>query len=72
MVSKPTYESGWYTPSGILQEIEAGNERAVRKEYTRLRDISQKRLKRLAKAGYTDTETYKRNVAHYPKLKDVR
>lgn len=72
MASKPTYESGWYTPSVILQEIEAGNERAVRKEYTRLRDISQKRLKRLAKAGYADTETYKRNVAHYPKLKDVR
>ena len=72
MASKPTYESGWYTPSGILQEIEAGNMKAVRKEYTRLRDISQKRLKRLAKAGFTETETYKMNVSHYPVLKDIK
>jgi len=73
-IARPTYEFSWYTPSEIKAKLDAGGdlEKEVRKEYTRLRDISQKRLKRLAAAGYTDTEAYKRNVNHYPKLKDIK
>lgn len=73
-LARPTYDVGWYTPSEIKAKLEAGGslEREVRKEYTRLRDISQKRLKRLAAAGYTDTDVYKKNVSHYPKLKDIK
>lgn len=73
-LARPTYDVGWYTPSEIKAKLEAGGslEREVRKEYTRLRDISQKRLKRLAAAGYTDTEVYQKNVSHYPKLKDIK
>lgn len=69
-----TYDFSWYTPSEIKAKLEAGGDLAkqVRKEYTRLRDISQKRLKRLAAAGYTDTEVYQRNYKHYPKLKDIK
>lgn len=69
-----TYDFSWYTPSEIKAKLEAGGdlEKQVRKEYTRLRDISQKRLKRLAAAGYTDTEVYQRNYKHYPKLKDIK
>lgn len=69
-----TYDFSWYTPSEIKAKLEAGGDLAkqVRKEYTRLRDISQKRLKRLAEAGYTDTEIYQRNYKHYPKLKDIK
>ena len=69
-----TYDFSWYTPSEIKAKLEAGGDLAkqVRKEYTRLRDISQKRLKRLAAAGYTDTEIYQRNYKHYPKLKDIK
>lgn len=72
--ARPTYEFSWYTPSEIKAKLEAGGslEKEVRKEYTRLRDISQKRLKRLAAAGYTDTDVYKKNVSHYPKLKDIK
>ena len=68
------YDFNWYTPSNIkvMLEGDKGLQSEVRKEYTRLRDISQKRLKRLAKAGYTDTEVYRRNVKHYPKLKDIK
>ena len=68
------YDFNWYTPSNIKAMLEGdkGLQSEVRKEYTRLRDISQKRLKRLAKAGYTDTEVYRRNVKHYPKLKDIK
>lgn len=73
-VARPTYDVNWYTPSEIKAKLEAGGdlEKQVRKEYTRLRDISQKRLKRLAAAGYTNTEVYQRNVKHYPKLKDIK
>lgn len=73
-IARPTYDVGWYTPSEIKVKLEAGGslEKEVRKEYTRLRDISQKRLKRLAAAGYTDTDVYKKNVSHYPKLKDIK
>lgn len=73
-IARPTYDVGWYTPSEIKAKLEAGGslEKEVRKEYTRLRDISQKRLKRLAAAGYTDTEAYQKNVSHYPKLANIK
>ena len=68
------YDFDWYTPSNLKAMLEGDKELSsqVRKEYTRLRDVAQKRLKRLKAAGYEDTEGYKRNVAHYPKLKDIQ
>ena len=73
-IARPTYDVGWYTPSEIKAKLEAGGAlaREVRKEYTRLRDISQKRLKRLSAAGYENTDVYKKNVKHYPKLKAIK
>lgn len=73
-IARPTYDVNWYTPSEIKAKLEAGGdlEKEVRKEYTRLRDISQKRLKRLAAAGYTNTDVYQKNVLHYPKLKAIK
>lgn len=73
-IARPTYDVGWYTPSEIKAKLEAGGSlaREVRKEYTRLRDISQKRLKRLSAAGYENTDVYKKNVKHYPKLKAIK
>lgn len=70
--AKLSWDRDWYTPSNIKAMLENGKEKEVRKEYTRLRDISQKRLKRLKAAGYTDTEVYKRNYKHYPKLKNIK
>ena len=72
--ARPTYDYRWYTPSELKTKLELGgeHEKEVRKEYTRLRDISQKRLKRLAAAGYTDTEIYQRNYKHYPTLKNIK
>lgn len=67
-----TYEDDWYTPTSILTQIKTGNMKKVRKEYTRLRDISQKRLKRLEAADMGDTQAYLKNVSHYPKLKDIK
>lgn len=73
-IARPTYDVGWYTPSEIKAKLGAGGDlkREVRKEYTRLRDIAQKRLKRLAAAGYESTDVYKKNVKHYPKLKAIK
>lgn len=73
-VSRPSYDFNFYTPSNLKAMLEGDKDmvRAVRKEYTRLRDIAQKRLKRLKAAGYEDTEAYRRNVSHYPKLKDIQ
>lgn len=41
----------------------------AKKEYTRLRNIANKRLKRLAEAGYADTDIYRANAGKYPALK---
>lgn len=41
----------------------------AKKEYTRLRGIAQKRLSRLAEAGYSDSDIYRANVNKYPTLK---
>lgn len=71
MAAKLAYDSNWYIPTKIKAEI-AENRAAVRKEYTRLRDIAQKRLKRLKAAGLDDTQAYLRNYKHYPKLKDIK
>lgn len=70
--SSPSYPTEWYIPGNISAEIKAGKEMSVRKEYTRLRDIAQKRLKRLEAAGFENTNIYKRNVKHFPKLKDIK
>lgn len=71
MAAKLTYDPNWYIPTKIKAEIQE-NGAAVRKEYTRLRDIAQKRLKRLEAGGYADTQAYLKNYKHYPKLKDIK
>ena len=71
MAAKLTYDSDWYVPTKIRDELKK-DPAIVRKEYTRLRDIAQKRLKRLKASGLDDTQAYLRNYKHYPKLKDIK
>ena len=68
-----TYDKDWYYPVK-LKALLANKKTAgdVRKEYTRLRDIAQKRFKRLKAAGFADTQTYKLNYKHYPVLKNIK
>lgn len=70
-LARLTYDQSWYLPYKVTLNLKSDS-KAVRKEYTRLRDISQKRLKRMKAAGYGDTKTYKLNAKHYPKLKDIK
>lgn len=70
-----TYGENWYTPVNLKRLLTSDNKAdkaAVRKEYTRLRNIARKRLKRLEQAGYEESQAYKRNIYHYPKLSEIQ
>lgn len=78
MAAKLTYDIEYYRLDKILGKLkgEIGdattNRKEIRAEYTRLRDIAQKRLKRMGETKFRETNTYKFNVKHYPKLKDIK
>lgn len=55
------------TPENLMTQ----SERELRKEYTRLRDIGQKRIKRLLASDYKDSATARRWQDGIPKLKDL-
>ena len=57
----------WYTRQA-LKNADVWTDQAVRKEYRRLRDIAQKRLKTLAKYE-PDSYAFTRNVGRYPGAK---
>lgn len=44
---------------------------AVRKEYTKLRDIAQKRLGRMSKSEFSQSDTFKEYKQGFKKLKDI-
>lgn len=50
-----------YTPRALKQY----SDKEVRREYTRLRDAARKRLQRLERAGYQDTNIYRFNKDRY-------
>ena len=56
-----------YVPSQ-LEDIEIA---ALRAEYTRLRDIGQKRVKRLGESAYTNSEAYQRHKEGFKTLKQI-
>ena len=52
-----------YTPEAL--QSGSLSEKEIRDEYRRLRSIANKRIDRLERAGYTDTQTYLRNAGVY-------
>lgn len=66
--AKLTFPESSYYPD-ILQT--AYSEKELRDEYTRLRDIAQKRIKRLA-AKFPDSATYQKWKDGVPKLRDLK
>lgn len=61
--------SAWeYNPQGLQRY----DERTLRREYTRLRDIAQKRLARMGNTMFTRSETYKKNVGQFEKTRDIK
>lgn len=47
------------------------NYSAMRKEYTRLRDIAQKRIYRLGKSEFTESKAYQYHASGFAKLKNL-
>lgn len=57
-----------YQPDALQQGY---SEKELRKEYTRLRDIAQKRIKRMGESEFRESQTYKYNVNRFSKLADI-
>lgn len=64
------HDTSWYVPANLRSGSIPAAE--IRKEYSRLRDIAQKRLARMASTKWADTQTFKQNYGFYPKLKDMK
>ena len=85
MARKLTYEDEFYFPSNLISLMKLSDtqspemreaairaQKTIRKEYTKLRDISQKRLKRMGQSEFARSQTYMMNVGHFPKLADIK
>lgn len=67
------YEEKWYTEQGAKTILESGTKEDIatlRSEYTRMRDVAQKRIKRLAKT-FPESKAYQQNKAGFAKLRDL-
>ena len=70
-----TYDENFYLPQNIRSLYNIKNKSyssEVIKEYTRLRDIAQKRLKRMSESEFADTQIYRKYKDAFPKQKDLR
>lgn len=64
-IKRATLKYAWYEYTPEALQSGALTEKEIRDEYRRLRNIANKRIKRLENAGYTGTQTYLRNVGAY-------
>ena len=63
-----TLKYAWYEYTPEALQSGSLSEKEIRDEYSRLRNIANKRINRLERAGYTDTQTYLQNVGAYKSL----
>lgn len=64
---QPAFPIWEYNPDGLAHY----NEKALRKEYSRMRAAAEKRLRSFERAGMTDREAYLYNVDRYKPLKSI-
>ena len=43
----------------------------MKREYTKMRDVAQKRIKRMGESEFADTKTYEENKEGFRKIKDI-
>lgn len=61
--------SAWeYNPQGLQRYDES----TLRKEYSRLRDIAQKRLKRMGESVFSESEAYQQNVGQFEQTRNIK
>ena len=63
--NQATLKYAWYEYTPEALQSGSLSEKEIRDEYRRLRSIANKRIDRLERAGYTDTQTYIRNAGAY-------
>ena len=63
------YGEDWYTVQGA-ETFARDDLRAMKAEYTRMRDVAQKRISRLGGA-YGESKTYKEKAQGFPKIKEI-
>ena len=63
--NQATIKYAWYEYTPEALQSGSLSEKEIRDEYRRLRNIANKRIERLGKAGYEQTQTYLRNVGSY-------
>lgn len=67
------FTDDWYTAQGAETMFRTGTKddiRTMRSEYTRMRDVAQKRIKRLGEK-FPESKTYQERAAGFKKLKDI-
>lgn len=64
-IKQATLKYAWYEYTPEALQSGSLSEKEIRDEYRRLRNIANKRIDRLGKAGYGQTQTYLRNVGSY-------
>lgn len=64
-LNQATLKYAWYEYTPEALQSGSLSEKEIRDEYRRLRAIANKRIARLEAAGYTETQTYLRNVGAY-------
>lgn len=67
-IKQATLKYAWYEYTPEALQSGSLSEKEIRDEYRRLRSIANKRIDRLGRAGYTDTQAYLRNVGAYKSL----
>ena len=69
MAASLKYNAEWYLPNNTLSRTIP--DKQIRAEYTRLRDIAQKRIKRLGESEWRSSETFQRYKGGFPKLSEI-
>ena len=64
-IKQATLKYAWYEYTPEALQSGALSEKEIRDEYRRLRNIANKRIDRLEKAGYGETQAYLRNAGAY-------
>ena len=68
-----SYDHEFYTPDRILSAMPNKEEYSqLRKDYTKMRDIANKRLYRMGKSEFAKTQTYKKYKNKFKKLADIK
>lgn len=68
------FSENFYTVQGAETMFHTGTKddiSTMRSEYTRMRDVAQKRIQRLGKSEFSESKAYQSHKGGFPKLRDI-